>query len=473
MFDSNHVHDEGCNHDNEKNQSIQKIKQLVEYLKNAAQHSSENKEYHNWFSYCAQWVENQIDNNKSSKEDYLIKEKLININFSKKKIVVLGRGTAGSQAAAHVYRWMSDHEIEWHFDPSINTQAVGEGSTLDLPANLFKNISFRHEDLDCVDGSFKTGIYKKYWGETGKEFIHGFMPPATSYHFNAVALQDFIFEKLKSQIKVVKTNHKNSSEIDADLVIDCSGKPSNYNNYHISEYIAVNSVYVTQCYWDYARFQYTLTLARPYGWVFGIPLKNRCSIGYLFNNNINSLDEIKEDVKNVFKEFNLNPSKTTSHFNFESYVKNQNFAKHVSFNGNASFFLEPLEATSINAMSVINNLITAKFNNKISEEQANEFYKNHMEATETVIMLHYFSGSVFNTKFWEYAKDRGAKCIEDRLKNKKFKEIISHSLIQNLDLGKITDPPSGHGHYGSWCPQSFVQNIYGLELKDKLKNILI
>ena len=57
----------------------------------------------------------------------------------------------------------------------------------------------------------------------------------------------------------------------------------------------------------------------------GIPLQNRCSIGYMYNNKINSLEEVKEDVKNIFEEFNLQPSETTNAFSFKNYYRNTNF----------------------------------------------------------------------------------------------------------------------------------------------------
>lgn len=49
----------------------------------------------------------------------------------RKKLVIVGMGTAGSLSAAHISRWMADHEVEWHFDPNVPPQAVGEGSTVE------------------------------------------------------------------------------------------------------------------------------------------------------------------------------------------------------------------------------------------------------------------------------------------------------------------------------------------------------
>ena len=110
-----------------------------------------------------------------------------------KKLAIIGRGTAGSLAAAHFLRH-TDWEIDWYFDNDIKPQAVGEGSNLILP-NFLKNcLNFEHHDLSKIDGSFKASIYKEGWGK-GQGFHHTFAPPLLSYHFNANKLQDYILTK--------------------------------------------------------------------------------------------------------------------------------------------------------------------------------------------------------------------------------------------------------------------------------------
>jgi hypothetical protein len=459
---NDHVHNEFCGHLNKLNE-YSEIPKLIEYLKTTAVNYKMEKEHSEWFLKCAEWVEKKFNKQLNNKKN--------NFFNKKKKIIIIGRGTAGSQAAAHVVKNMTDCEIEWHFDPNTSPQAVGEGSTTELPRNLYENLSFRHEDLKKIDGSFKTGIYKKNWGANGKEFTHGFIPPFSSYHFNAIGLQNYIFEKLKSKVKVLEINHENSKDLDADHILDCSGRPNSYEHHKISPYIPVNSVYVTQCYWDYAKFDYTLTIARPYGWIFGIPLQNRCSIGYLFNKNINSLEEIKEDVKNIFTEYNLTPSDTTNHFSFESYTRKQNFSDNISYSGNASFFLEPLEATSIGVMDRINRLSVSLWKNQIDLDQANKAYEDFVKETEAIIMLHYYSGSIFQTDFWKYAKELGSQCIREHFGNEKFKNIIQYCLSQENEWGNLTQDQRKSLHYATWGTPSFVQNIYGLDIFQRLSNL--
>ena len=154
----------------------------------------------------------------------------------KKRIAIIGKGTAGSQSIIHYLKHMQDYEIHWYFDESIPSQAVGEGSVLHLPRNLFYNLNFSYLDLDKIDATLKVGVYKSGWGKTGKPFLHDFPPPSVGLHFNAVALQNFIYEKIKD-IVVIHNKNVNASDIDADYIMDCSGKPSSYEEFNKSSFI--------------------------------------------------------------------------------------------------------------------------------------------------------------------------------------------------------------------------------------------
>ena len=221
--------------------------------------------------------------------------------------------------------------------------------------------------LMSVDGNYKRGIYKENWGKVNKYFHHLFPIGSYGLHFNAKKVQELIFDKIKDQVSI-KEGSFSAEELDADYVIDCSGKR---NPNSVSLNMTVNSVFITQCYWDKPEFDYTLTIARPYGWVFGIPLQNRCSIGYLYNKDINSLEEVQEDVKNIFSEWNLTPSDTTANFDFDSYYTPNNFSDRIIYNGDASFFLEPLEATTTSNVDYINRLLFNQINGITTAEQNN------------------------------------------------------------------------------------------------------
>lgn len=384
------------------------------------------------------------------------------------KVAVIGKGTAGCMTAAYCSRWIHADEVEWYFDPSIKPQAVGEGSTLNLPNRLNDCLNFSPRHFDKIGATIKTGIYKENWGNTGKPFIHDFPSPSTGIHFDAPRLQDFVYNELKDRV-TVKEDNVVSDNIDADYIFDCSGRPSSFEEFEMSQYIPVNSVHVTQCSWDYPRFSETLAIARPYGWVFGIPLKHRCSIGYMYNKDINTLDEVKADVEVVLSEYNLTPNGDTNSFSFYNYRRKSNFNKNIVYNGNASFFLEPLEATSFASVDNINTMAVKKWFGGSSEELSNKRYHANMDACENIIMLHYAAGSTFKSEFWEYAKERGVRCLENA-------DPSLHYMLENSvepkssgsysDVFKMPLRPSLNFEalYNNWWEGSFSQNKIGLGL---------
>lgn len=389
----------------------------------------------------------------------------------KRKISIIGAGTGGAVTAAY-FSSLPDCEVEWFYNSQIPTQAVGEGTNLTVPGQLYLSMGFSYGDLDAVDGTPKLGISKYNWGVKNEYFVHEFPVPNFAYHFNAVKLQKYIMDKLSNKIKISDKNVTHDS-IDANYIIDCSGRPKTFEDYNIVDSIPVNSVYVTQCFWPYPTINTTLTIARKYGWVFGIPLKNRCAIGYLYNNQINSLDDIKEDVQEVFKKFNLQPSDKTNAFSFSSYYRKVNFTKRVMYNGNASFFIEPLEATSIGNMMITNLYAYQLLSRQIDLEKANELYTIGNEGIVSMILLHYFAGSKFKNEFWDYATGLAEKEMQSSLKKPQFKQMITDSL-NHIDLGTSLQQIylKSKTEYGTWPLISYYLNILGLGVEEKLKTLI-
>ena len=395
-----------------------------------------------------------------------------------KKYAVIGRGTVGCMSALQMKLNFPDAKVEWHYDPTIKPQAVGEGTTLTLPHLLNKALGFSGKDFNLVDAYVKTGIFKRGWSATEEEFLHDFPTPSTAIHFNANKMQDYIYGRLKDHVDLFEHNIT-PDDIDADYIIDCSGRPKDYSQHSQSAYIPVNAVHVNQCYWDAPKFSHTLTIARPYGWVFGIPLQNRCSVGYLYNSDINTLEEVKEDIKAIFSDFGLTPSKETNSFGFKNYSKNRNFTDRLASNGNSSFFLEPLEAMSFGmANHVLDNAMNC-IQGIMSTEQANMDYVGLIRNVERIIMLHYFAGSKYNTPFWDYARERGERCMETGKYDKAFCDMIEHAYPAGT-FGRAPAVILNSGqasmdflHLNNlWWSPSFAQNLDGLGIRDRLEDVL-
>jgi len=388
------------------------------------------------------------------------------------KIAILGKGTAGALSVSHFRKYMPHAEIDWYYDPDKPTQAVGEGSVVQFPSNLFNSMNFTYSDLKKIDGTMKTGIEKHNWGKKYQVFDDTFTPPFIAYHFNALKLQSYIFDFYKDSVNQIEKNVTNK-DIDADYIIDCSGKPNldTDTSFERSKYIPVNSVHVTQCYWDKPDFQHTKAIAMKYGWVFAIPLLNRCSIGYLYNRDINTLEDIKEDVQSIFKDLNLTPSTDHNTFDFSNYYRKQNYIGNVAYNGNASFFLEPLQAQSIGMMDMTVRYAYDIINRNGDTDKFNKMYEFDVAASENVIMMHYFAGSRFNTPFWDFAEERGARCMERAVKDPKFVQAFKD--VSKFDsLIDVTDNKSNLGGYIFWGPLFFYQNVKGLGIEDKFQVLI-
>jgi hypothetical protein len=341
------------------------------------------------------------------------------------KIAIVGRGTVGCMTAAHFLRW-SDWQVDWIYDPAITPAAVGEGTTLALPRSLSENLSFDSDDMLKLSSTPKMGIAKRNWGQQNAEYNHPFPSGSCGMHFNAVTFQDYVFNKLKDNPRL-NLIEKNASvdNIDADKIIVCTGSPTLFDDeYALSEYIPVNACVVSQCPWDMPRFLHTLTYAMPWGWVFGIPLQNRCAIGYLYNDKFVSEEQIKEEVKELLEELKLIPNVQRS-LKFNNYYRKNNFTERVAYNGNASFFLEPLEATSTGFAHAINTLAVDVFSGFKSPEYANEVYHRILDETESMICMHYFAGSTFKNEFWDYAESMGRKKMNLMMSNENsFSSIL-------------------------------------------------
>jgi len=391
-----------------------------------------------------------------------------------KKLAIIGRGTAGAYSVTHFLR-NTDWEIEWYFDSKTAPQAVGEGSTLEFPIQLFDNMRFGYGDMSKIDATLKLGIQKSGWGNTGKEFMNWFSAGFSAYHFNANKLQDYIldFVQKSNRVKIFDQRITSYDDIDCDFIMDCSGKPSDeeMDQFVLSDSIPVNSVYVTQCYWEKPEFNYSLNLAREHGWVFGIPLRNRCSIGYMYNNTTSTLDEVKENVKQIFDEYNLTPSDTTNSFSFKNYYRKQNFYKRVCFNGNASFFLEPIEATSIYFTYIIQIAATEVWLDGKHFSLANRKYNSLIKEFETMIMYHYFKNNVYKSKFWEFAQARGTNCIKRALvEDQKFRKIVTNIVKPDWKHPELIQPFMDG--YGTWAEPTFYNHAVDMDIMEELKQFL-
>ena len=128
-----------------------------------------------------------------------------------------------------------------------------------------------------------------------------------------------------------------------------------------------------------------------------------------------------------------------------------------------------MEATSISTMDYVQRMAYDLWTNKITDTKLTEKNKAYTDAInhiETMIMLHYYAGSIFDNDFWKYAKNRGEESIRSMIKDPLFVEqiLLSKNYVYGVNNpGKV---------FGSWPLYSFNQNLTNLELYDKLEGLI-
>ena len=327
---------------------------------------------------------------------------------------------------------------------------MGEGADLSLSHFLSNELNFSYEDLIKIGGHHKHGIEKINWAKNS--FTHWFELGRSSIHINAVNLQNFIIDKISNKVNIILKNVKNEDL--GSYVINCSGQPPLLEERYETP-IPVNNAYITQCLWDKPQFDKTLCIAQKYGWVFLIPLQNRCSVGYLYNSNFSDVETIKPEIKNILNKYKLN-SKESKNLSFNTFYRKQNFRGKFTYNGNSSFFLEPIEATSLNTSIDVIKKTSKLLKNEMSFKEVNEHYQNFLRETIDIVMLHYLVDPPFNTSFWKMANRKANEWFV-----KRYKEYPKINIITQ----------KGEFNYSTWYEESFKQNLTGLNLYDKLKKL--
>lgn len=388
------------------------------------------------------------------------------INKKINKITIIGKGTVGCMAASF-FKDKTSADIEWIYDSKQAAQSVGEGSTLAFGKSFFAQVNMGFGTVEALGGSIKKGVRKIGYGGIG-DYLHEFPLGDVAVHFSSKMLQDYIPSVLEKRgVDILDKRVDSYDELDTDYIIDCSGRPDDFKEFHEAEHIAVNAAHIVQSPCRGPLFDYTLAVARPYGWIFAIPLVNRVSVGYLYNKDINTLEEVKEDMKEMMTQYGFLMSDQTSSFTFNNYRRKKNFTERVAYNGNASFFLEPMEATSVGTADHINETLLHMIQHDTPLVSANAWYQNELKATEQMIMLHYLNGSKYKTPFWDYAGERAAKSLESMIKSNKFRDIAALALanFKEPDFSKLVGPP---GEYGQWPAFSYLQNFKGLGIAHKV-----
>ncbi len=357
---------------------------------------------------------------------------------SLRKIAVVGRGTAGSLAAASVTNLLpdGDHELHHIYDSRIPVIGVGEGSWPSLVQELQKLTQRPHETVQQrLKGTRKYGVAFEGWGRRNRDFTHYFTPQQVSYayHLSADLMGELLHESTRA--RHIDANVRDITRVDGgalveldglaperyDLVFDARGFPKELQpERHIDiSFIPTNTAIIRRCpaiiedEKDRPALQHTYTraVARPHGWVFVIPLTVHTSYGYIFNRDVSSQADVESDFDAFLEVDGVTEYEQRAVIPFPNFVNRQIFDGAVARIGNAAAFMEPLEATAIvSAQLQIGMILHIRLNRSAEHLErdapvVNRFLVNNMLCYGLFVGWHYSCGSTYDSAFWRHARE--------------------------------------------------------------------
>ncbi len=358
---------------------------------------------------------------------------------SLRKIAVVGRGTAGSLAAASVTRLHPDSDYELHhiYDSRIPIIGVGEGSWPSLVQELRQLTDLPHETVQQrLNGTRKYGVAFEGWGRRNRDFTHYFTPQQVSYayHLSADVLTDLLHESTRARhidakvLDIARVEDGAQVEFEGraperyDLVFDARGFPRDLQpDRHIDiSFIPTNTAVIRRCpaiveeerAGPVLQHTYTRAVARPHGWIFVIPLTVHTSYGYIFNRDVTDVEEVELDFDSFLETDGVSEFEQRAVIPFPNFVHRRIYNGAVARIGNAAAFMEPLEATAIvSAQLQIGMVLHIRFNRSAETVErdaptVNRFLIGTVLRYGLFVGWHYSCGSKYDSEFWRYARDR-------------------------------------------------------------------
>ena len=360
-------------------------------------------------------------------------------NNSIRKVAVIGRGTAGSLAAASITRLHpeSDYELHHIYDSRIPAIGVGEGSWPSLVQELRQLTDLPHETIQRrLKGTRKYGVAFEGWGARDRDFTHYFTPQQVSYayHLSADLLADLLHESTRARhidAKVLDiTRVEGGALVECegvaperyDLVFDARGFPKELDpDQHIDmSFIPTNTSIIRRCpaiveeegEGPFLQPTYTRAVARPHGWIFVIPLTIHTSYGYIFNRHVTGLADVEADFDAFLEADGVPQWEQRAVIPFPNFIHRRMYDGAVARIGNAAAFMEPLEATAIVSAQLQIGMVlrTRLYRRAESVERdaaaVSRFLVDNMFRYGLFVGWHYSRGSRYDSEFWRYARDR-------------------------------------------------------------------
>jgi len=355
-------------------------------------------------------------------------------------IGILGAGTASAVSILSIITMCHENEINFHenfnitciYNPSIPTLTVGEAITGSLHKALYNVLDFHPEDLvKEIDGTYRA-FSRIFWrNDRTFDVLYG-LPPGL--HINSEKFSKYVITRLKKlynnffcvedNIKEIMNNkndvvvfcEKNTYKF--DFIIDCRGFPSkeelNSEQYAKPDFETVNSAIL---YPDFKFYDecFSSTHFHENGWMFGIPLRNRKTYGYLYNTAITN----KDDAVNHFSQIKNIDASSLRTLNWSQYYRKNVVDNRILYMGNKLFFFEPQQALPAHFyFNICKNLTYFLIkNNMIYDDNVgklvNQKYKINIQLAQDLIAMNYAGCCDTTTEFWKVIPTLARKRLKD------------------------------------------------------------
>lgn len=340
------------------------------------------------------------------------------INMSKQKIVIVGGGTSGWMTAAYLSK-KTNWDITLIQSQDIPIVGVGE-STLPSLYNFIQECGLTEDDLfEHSNAIRKYTIRHKDWNTQGDWFHHfcfneseeaeqnhwmenGIRPTKDwrhAYHIDAFKFGAMLRDKVAIPNGVVVENKTIDSvnDIDADLVIDCTGfnkltKPTNW----VDSVLPNNRAVICPSN-QVINKPYTQTTALSAGWMWTIALQNRTSNAYVFSDKHLTDEQAKEEFINSCK-YDLDLDKLRFLSWTGGYTTTPRRGNVLNIGLSAGFF-EPLESQAIWATQYQVEMLVRLGLDK--QTVYNKQWVIMMKHIERYLLAHYTANKRRDNAYWQ------------------------------------------------------------------------
>ena len=309
----------------------------------------------------------------------------------------------------------------------------------------------------CVDNN-KFPEDNKYW-QTGK---------FSGFHFDAVLFANWLRDNYAKPRGVKHIKKKLNKKPKADLVFDCTGFKSQFNDspWIDVDYLPNNSAVVTRIGYQDKENQLKATTdctALKNGWVWNVPTYDRIGTGYVYCDKFCTDKEAIDEFRNHLAD-NVEPDVAVYSDNMFRTIKwktgrrKESWKDNVISIGLSAGFIEPLESNGI--LAIHNNLLTFL---RVMDDRENitqymrDTYNNScnqaFDEFASFIGIHFSLTQRNDTPYWQhisnmcYPKDRLLDRVQRNYTESSYKFGQLYDWADNSTEG-VFYVMAGHG----WNP---------------------